>query len=162
MKLRELKTKDAVLMLEWMHDEVVINDLKTDFLTKKIDECYMFINNSIQKNNINFAIVDENDEYLGTVSLKHITNKNAEFAIVIRKIAMGKNIARDAMREMLEIAFGKLKLTTVFWCVSPKNERAIRFYDKNGYKRAKPCIELIKKWYTEEEIIQYIWYSEQK
>lgn len=45
MKLRELKTKDAVLMLEWMHDEVVINDMKTDFLTKKIDECYMFINN---------------------------------------------------------------------------------------------------------------------
>ena len=34
MKLRKLKIKDALLMLEWMHDESVTMYLKTDFRNK--------------------------------------------------------------------------------------------------------------------------------
>ena len=39
------------------------------------------------KNNVYYAITEEKDNYIGTVSLKHINyiDKNAEYAIVIRK-----------------------------------------------------------------------------
>ena len=36
MKLRKLELKDAPLMLEWMHDETVVEDLHTDFASKTI------------------------------------------------------------------------------------------------------------------------------
>ena len=36
MKLRELKISDAPLMLDWMHDEDVVKDLKKDFKSMAI------------------------------------------------------------------------------------------------------------------------------
>ena len=44
------------------------------------------------KKNIHMAITDDNDEYMGTVSLKNINyiDSFAEFAITVRRTAMGK------------------------------------------------------------------------
>lgn len=39
------------------------------------------------RKNLHLAIVDENDEYMGTVSLKNIEEDKAEFAITVRKNA---------------------------------------------------------------------------
>ena len=73
--------------------------------------------------------------YMGTVSLKHINNVNAEFAISIRRTAMGKGYARYAMMSILKMAGNDYGLNYVYWCVNPDNKRAIRFYEKNGYAR---------------------------
>ena len=63
MTLRELKTKDAPLMLEWMHDDSVTHDLQTDFASKTMDDALSFINNSLTDDkNLNLAITDDNDE----------------------------------------------------------------------------------------------------
>ena len=43
MNLRKLEIKDAPLMLEWMHDKSVVEDLRTNFLTKTIEDCENFI-----------------------------------------------------------------------------------------------------------------------
>ena len=87
MRLRKLEKKDAPLMYEWMHDEDIVKDLYTDFMSKTIDDCECFIKMSEDTSkNLNLAVVNDEDEYMGTVSLKHIDrqNKNAEFAITIR------------------------------------------------------------------------------
>ena len=47
MNLRELKIKDASLMLKWMHDETVVRDLQTNFYKKNIQDCVCFIQNSL-------------------------------------------------------------------------------------------------------------------
>ena len=46
MKLRELKKKDALFMLEWMHNKEITRDLLTDFSSKTINDCLRFIENS--------------------------------------------------------------------------------------------------------------------
>lgn len=144
-------------MLEWMHDESVVHDLKTDFTSKTIQDCLDFIQNSKTQEQLHLAIADDNDEYIGTVSLKHITVDSAEFGISIRKIGMGKGFAKYAMTEMINIAFSCLKLKKVYWCVSPCNKRALRFYDKNGYNR---CIAPKKTYgYSEEERNTFVWYA---
>lgn len=136
MKLRELEIKDAPLMLEWMHDESVIKYMQADFKAKTEDNCRKFISESWEdKENLHMAIVNDDDVYQGTVSLKHITDSSAEFAIIIRASAMGKGISSVAMEQMLEIGFTTLHISEIYWCVSPENVRAVRFYDKNGYKR---------------------------
>ena len=72
---------------------------------------------------------------MGTVSLKHIHDGKAEFAIAIRKCAMGKGISGDAMKEILNYGLDTLGLDQIYWCVSPDNRRAVRFYEKNGYRQ---------------------------
>ncbi|MGN8738920.1 GNAT family N-acetyltransferase [Bilifractor sp. HCP3S3_D3] len=157
MRLRKLEEKDAPLMLEWMHDDSVVHFLQTNFAAKDIDDCKTFIN--IAKNeteNLHLAIVDDNDEYMGTVSLKDIHKNSAEFAITIRKCAMGKGYSSFGMSEIIREGFSR-GLKCIYWCVAPENCRAVRFYDKNGYHRCKAPDNLEN--YTKSQIDHYFWYE---
>lgn len=137
MYLRKLEIKDAPLMLEWMHNDKVVHNLNTNFSEKTINDCLEFIENSLMdKINLNLAIASDNDEYMGTVSLKHIDRERncAEFAITVRECAMGRGYSWFGMSEIMHIAFEKENLDFVYWCVSKSNQRACRFYDKHHFK----------------------------
>ena len=163
MKLRKLEIKDAPLMLEWMHDKSVVEDLRTNFLTKTIDDCKNFIKSSWDdRNNWNMAIVDEEDIYMGTVSLKNIKDTSAEFGITIRACAMGKGYSIWAMNEILRIGFEEFGVQKIYWCVSPDNKRAVRFYDKNGFDRVDAKELDMIEGYTQEQIDAYVWYLVRK
>lgn len=160
MQLRELKQTDAPLMYEWMHDKKVVSELKTDFESKTMEDCLAFISNAGDSEEMcHFAIADEAGEYMGTVSLKHIGNGSAEFAIAIRQCAMGKGYSVFAMKEIIRYGFDTLGLRTIYWCVAPENKRALRFYDKNGFERCVLRDIPAKVDYSEEEAGRYIWYS---
>lgn len=160
MKLRNLEMRDATFMLEWMHDKTVVENLRTDFSLKTIEDCKLFIHESYEnKDNLNLAIVDEQDEYMGTVSLKNIDRKNqyAEFAITIRRCAMGKGYSGFGMKEIIKIAHDKYNLENVFWCVSSLNKRAVRFYRKNGYQEVALIPERLKNEYANQNNL--LWYK---
>ena len=73
MRLRNLELKDAPLMLEWMHDESVVGKLKGNFIEKTLADAESFILASAnKKENIHLAIVSDENEYMGTVSLKNV------------------------------------------------------------------------------------------
>ena len=165
MKLRNLKVKDAPFMLEWMHDFSIVSDLNADFCNKDIEDCEKFIIDAQESSeDRHWAIIDDNDEYMGTVSLKHIKKENAEFAIVVRKKAMAKGYSKYAINEVLRIGLEEMKLKEIYWCVNKNNMRAIKFYDKNGYSKVdiynsnsiKSIIEC--GIYSKEQINSYIWY----
>lgn len=160
MKLRDLEQKDASLMLEWMHDSSVTKYLQTNFAEKSQKDCERFIINAKKSlKDLHKAIVDEQDTYMGTVSLKNITSKDAEFAITVRTCAMGKGYSSFGMREIIRLGFEELNLKYIYWCVSRNNQRAIHFYDKSGYQRIKtPPANL--KGYTKQQIDSYLWYQE--
>lgn len=142
-KLRQLQEKDAELMLEWMHDPSIQRNFQRDMLNSNFNDVSTFIKNSNQVtvNNIrdgesiHFAIVDDIDEYLGTVSLKHVSlkNKNAEYAIVTRNKCKGKSIGKQATLLILDFAFSELKLNKVYLNVLSNNTRAIKMYEKVGF-----------------------------
>ncbi len=137
--LRRLKKSDAPLMLEWMHDEDLVKDLHKNFAGMTIDNCKSFIERAAtDSSNLHLAIADDNDEYMGTVSLKDINYDLgiAEFDIVIRRAATGKGLSAAGMKEILNYAsLGKelqKPLSQIYWCVDSKNARALRFYDKTA------------------------------
>ena len=155
-----LEKKDASKMLEWMHDENVVRYLQGRFGDKPIADCEKFIESSWDDPiNLHMAIVNDIDIYMGTVSLKHISTKNkeAEFAIALRTCAMGKGYAQYAMKQILQRGIDEFKLDRIYWCVSPQNKRAVRFYDKNNYQRMSAIDQQITG-YTDEQIKEYIWY----
>ena len=160
MKLRDLKLKDAALMLEWMHDEDVVSKLRGNFKEKTIEDAETFIRNSKNReHNIHLAIVTDEDEYMGTVSLNYIdrNNNSAEFAIAVRKSAMGKGYSWYGMEEIIRKAFEEYNLECVYWCVSKKNDRAIRFYDKHNFHETLDISLQILERYCEEDNLK--WYS---
>lgn len=124
-------------MLAWMHDRSVTEKLRTDFASRTLPDAENFIKQSSEdKENLNLAIASDEDEYMGTVSLKHIENGSAEFAITVRAEAMGRGYSWFGMESMIEKAFHELGLESIYWCVSRENSRAVRFYDKHNFHEA--------------------------
>ena len=160
MYLRRLELKDAPLMLAWMHDKSVVCNLSTDFASKTLGDCENFINSAKDMSlNAHFAIVTTDDEYMGTVSLKHIDRKNlsAEFAITVRKEAMGRGYSWFGMKTIIEKAFSTFGLKNIYWCVSRKNERAVRFYDKHNFHEALDIPSEARERYADRMDLK--WYS---
>ena len=134
--LRELQKKDAPYMLEWMKDPSIACFFRFDTEDMTEDSCRQFIigsgNDSCFRH---YAIADESDEYLGTVSLKNINYEkgDAEYAISTRKKAHGTGAALEATRQIWKIAFNDLNLDRVYLNVLAENQRANAFYRKAGY-----------------------------
>ena len=140
-KLRNLIDEDANLMLEWMRDSRIGDAFRKPMSDMSLEDVKSFISRFKdidylnQEQDIHYAIADESNEYLGTISLKKIdyVNKNAEFAIVLRRKAWGTGVAAEATKELLKIAFVDLKLEKVYLNVLHNNVRARNFYEKIGF-----------------------------
>ncbi len=161
MRLRELEEDDCTRMLEWMHDSSIVEKLRTNFTDKTEKDCRAFINKSRndRKHSIHLAIVSNENLYMGTVSLKNITDTSGEFAIVLHRDAIGKGYAFYGMKEVLKIGFDELCLNYVYWCAANDNIRALKFYDKHGFKRCDMNMIDFSSDYTSEEATGYIWYK---
>lgn len=136
MYLRKLKEKDSAGMLEWMSDENICGCFQTDFSHMDEADCKRFILRAAEDDRqVHFAICNETDEYLGTISLKNIDrkNQNAEYAIVLRAEAIGKGVALEATQRILKYAFDELELHKVYLNVLSDNIRANKFYNKAGF-----------------------------
>lgn len=148
-RLRPLTKKDAPLMLEWMHDadisRIFAKDMRSITLEQAEAFCVSAADPDISKKetNIHYAIVDDQDQYLGTISLKNIsiTNKNAELGLVTRKKVHGKNIANQALGLLLRKAFSDFGLHKVYLCVRPDNIQAIKFYKKYGFTHEGTAVD---------------------
>lgn len=89
----------------------------------------------MERENQHFAITDSKDEYMGTISLKHISeaDHNAEYAIVTRKKAHGTGLAERATMEILKYAFNDLGLHRVYLTVLSDNIAARKLYENCGF-----------------------------
>ena len=136
MRLRELKLSDVNGMLEWMHDPDINCFYRFNGSLFTEGDAERFIAESSQnEKNRHYAVVNEQDEYLGTVSLKNIddTDKTAEYAIALRKKAHGTGISTAATDHILAVAFNELGLNRVYLNVMGDNMRAVSFYRKYGF-----------------------------
>lgn len=139
--LRELREEDAELMLEWMHDKKTQESFKKNMLNMTLEAAKDFCKSAKIPREINdgvsvhLAIADENDEYLGTISLKNIdmNDKRAEYAIAVRPKVQNRGVAYEATMKILEKAFEEYKLHRVFLTVIETNDNAIRLYEKCGF-----------------------------
>ena len=160
--IRNLENRDAEGMLEWMHDSSINCFFQFDAEHMNFDKVSAFIHNAEQEKkenqNYHWAVVNEDDEYMGTISLKHVDSQSgtAEYAISMRKEAQGGGYAKKATEQVLNIAFEEWKLNRVYLNVVADNGRAIRFYEKCGFVyegefRSHICIKgKLKslKWYA--------------
>lgn len=161
-RLRTLERKDCDGMIEWMHDEEIARSFQKNMKDKTRADVLNFIASAksipLDGEDMHYAIVDEADEYLGTISLKSINLKdgNAEYAISTRKKVWGKGVAQKATKELLNIAFKELNLEKVYLNVLSDNVRAIRLYEKCGFQ---PEGEFRNHLYLEGKYKNLKWYA---
>lgn len=135
--LRELQEKDVAGMLEWMTDPSISCFFRFDAASMTIEKCRAFINSATDDLACkHYAIADERDCYLGTISLKEINHEegSAEYAISTRSCAHGTGAAMQATKEIIRIAFEELGLKRVYLNVLTDNLRANAFYKKTGFQ----------------------------
>lgn len=135
--LRKLEHKDAKNMLECLTDPNVNSFMNIDGSKMTIHDCKEFIlESSINESTLHYAIADKFGNWVGTISLKNIDYKvgQAEYAIITSSKVHGTGIAIEATKELLDIAFNKIKLNRVYLDVVKENIRANRFYLKCGFK----------------------------
>lgn len=162
MKLRNFELEDAPLMLEWMHDPNVVFSLKKDFSNTTLKDVKKYILDSRNiTHDINLAICSDENEYVGTVSLKNIdrNNQSAEFFIVIRSCAMGKGYAWFGMEEIILKGFKEYGLESIYWCVSRSDIRGIRFFDKHNFHEFFDVPTKILNRYSSFKHGQLKWYN---
>ncbi len=124
-------------MLEWMSDKDLTSGFRSDFSSKTIRDAEDFIKAARNsREDRHYAIANDEDEYMGTISLRNIDMEEgaAEFVVVVRRQALGKGYALHGMIEALDTAFNAMGLNSVYWRVKADNARAIRFFVKHGFK----------------------------
>lgn len=160
MRLRELNLDDAKGMFCWFQDRAVTDFLHGDYSNYSIKDAERFIMyESKAQDEIHKAIVNDENKYVGTVSLRHIdrTEETAELAVVVQSDYFKKGYAWFAVAEILKYAFNTLTLRGIYWRVFSKNKRAIRFFDKHGFSMPDEDIpEEIKKRHSNEKDL--VWY----
>lgn len=76
------------------------------------------------------------DAFIGSVWLRDVNtlDGSAELAIFMDRDHLGAGWGTDAQRVLLTFAFGTLRLHRVQLGVNPENARAVRSYEKVGFK----------------------------
>ena len=134
--LRPLMEKDAPRMVAMMQDAGTTQYLQIGGPDYTLETALGFICIAADESqNLHRAVVDAQDVYQGSVSLKHIDlqKREAEYAISMHPDAQGKGAAKAASAGILELA-RQLGLKRVYLNVLAENERANRFYQKFGFR----------------------------
>lgn len=125
-----------------------------DILTWKYDGIYSFYDNSIQKEKIewiesfidsddNFSIYNEQNELVGNCSFYYIE----EFfclGVQMRPELTGKGFGTEFVRAIINFGEKKYNLSYIDLTVAKFNKRAIKVYEKVGFKIIEEIVNTIR------------------
>lgn len=136
--LRPAQLEDAPRFVKWFNDKTVNKFLAVRSMTLKDERQY--INNRLKgkvKNDLHFCMDTVDGTHIGAVGLHHInkTDGYAMFGIMIGdKNFWDKGLGSEAARLIIDYGFKKLKLHRIELEVHENNPRAIKVYDRLGFK----------------------------
>jgi diamine N-acetyltransferase len=138
-QLREITKDDIPQINAWRNNPEVINFLGCGFLyiSEEIDEKWYQGYLSSRDKNVRLSILTADHQFIGNVYLLNIhpVNRTAEFSIVISdKRYWSQGIGAEVTQRVLHHAFQDLNLNRVYLYVLDDNDRAIKLYEKSGFR----------------------------
>lgn len=124
-------------MMDWDNDSEIIAYLGKKFLSQ--DTCMTWFNAlSGSRGHRAMAIEKPDGRLIGSIELEHIDWRGgrAELSICIgEKDCWGQGFGTDAIRVFTDFAFRRLRLAHIYLRVYRDNLRAIRCYQKCGFRK---------------------------
>ena len=136
-KLRAIEREDLPIFVRWFNDPEVRQYLAMYMPMSMAEEEKWFERQLEDRDGKIFAIETEDGVHIGNCGLHSIDWKNSKayLGIVIgEKEYWNQGYGSDAIRVLLGFAFGEMNLHRVFLTVYGYNERAIRCYEKCGFR----------------------------
>ncbi len=136
--LRPLDLADAPTLTTWLNDpEVTRYLLMHRPLMLLAEEAFLRKMSEDESNIVLGIVVREPEQFIGVTGLNHLDtrNRHVQFGIFVgEKSAWGKGYGTEATRMMIRYAFDTLNLNRVSLHVHEYNERAVRAYQKAGFR----------------------------
>ncbi len=140
-RLRAFEKEDLEIVLGWVNDEEVTQYLSDSLIypVSRTDEVKWLesISNANHKEKV-LAIETMSGKLIGSVGLTNINwvERKAEMGIMIgEKDQWNKGYGSEAVREILRLAFEKMNLNRIYLRVFENNPRAIKVYERCGFRR---------------------------
>ncbi len=138
--LREFRQEDISGLRSWVNDAATTRYLSGAFTKPQTwEQSETFLSNILNGSagGVNLVIADrESRRYLGQCNLFMIdqTARHAELAIILAPDSVGRGYGTEAVGLLLDFAFRQLNLNRVYLKVHADNARAIRCYEKCGFR----------------------------
>jgi len=137
--LRAIEPDDVPLLWEWMQDEELMRLRDYPEPPTSLDQARRELEESPgnSEDRLHLAITTLDGELIGETTLRDIDQRNrgAIFTIAIGKREYwGHGFGSDATRCLMKYAFEQLNLHRIDLFVHASNERAIRAYEKCGFR----------------------------
>lgn len=135
-KIRSLRLEDVHEMKNWgKHDDPLFKDYNfPDFNDEEILQWYNY--RISRRNSKCFAVLNEEDRMVGYISIRNIRKimKTARLGIVFDPTIINNGYGTEAIITLLDYYFNEVQMKILFLDVAKFNKRAIRCYEKCGFK----------------------------
>lgn len=140
-QLRELRKEDLPIAFKYLNSaegqKFLVPGIPAPMRWEEEEEWYRGL--SEKKDHFQFAIETlEDKKFIGGCSIFHINWKNSHCAVGIAiydEAYQSKGYGTDAMKILVKFIFEQMNLNKVKLFVFSYNERAIKSYEKCGFKR---------------------------
>lgn len=134
--IKPLEVKDVYEMIHWgKHKDPLFKDYNFPVLND--EEVLRWYNYRTQKKDSKcFSVFDEKNEMIGYINLRNIRRifRTAKLGIVFNPSVLNKGYGTEAIKLLLDYYFNRMKMKVMYLDVAKFNKRAIRCYEKNGFK----------------------------
>jgi UDP-4-amino-4,6-dideoxy-N-acetyl-beta-L-altrosamine N-acetyltransferase len=137
-RLRAIEREDIPTFVRWLNDPEVRRYLELYLPISKAEEEKWFEAQLENESSRVFGIETEEGVLIGNIGLSELDwkNRNAYLGIVIaEKEYWGQGYGSDAITSLLRFAFGEMNLHRIHLSVFDFNQRAIRCYEKCGFRQ---------------------------
>ncbi|HEX6970892.1 MAG TPA: GNAT family protein [Limnochordia bacterium] len=137
-KLRPIEPADFPKIVAWTNDPEVSQFIEGEY-PQTLAECPAWLAASRRdRHNQRFTITDRTGRVIGDIELDHITWRSGDAEMRVRigeRELWDQGYGSDAVCALLVHAFGRMRLHRIYLRVFRQNQRAIRCYQKCGFRK---------------------------
>lgn len=135
--LTALSAEDSSPLFAWINDRALV-ELSAPFRPISQAEHDVWFDQIRQREDVRIFGIREEGRLVGSCQLHsiHPVHRSAELQIRIgAEDARGRGVGQEALRQLLRYGFEELGLHRIYLHVLATNERAIRTYERAGFRR---------------------------
>lgn len=136
--IRKLRDDDLASLLEWDEDNEITQLSGKKFERTNSLHVAWWHDLMSSPARLGLAIQTEDGQLIGDIELEHITWRNGEAELRVSigdKRYWNRGYGSGAIREVLEVAYVHYGLNRIYLRVNRDNYRAIRVYEKVGFRK---------------------------